>query len=219
MRRRMDAEPARVRFEYDPAHDAGMTPASRTSRSGLAFAAFRRGLVQRRLDEGLGRFAKIDTHGTLLAGDAVLRLFGIDVDDFRVAGGLLILLIAISMVRGGQSGIHHGSDEEKEHFEGRDSPGVYPLGVPMLIGPGSISTLVVFRAQAGAAKEAIALWAALAVVVALVIAAFLGGSWLARRLGRASVTIMGRIMGMILAAIAVEMIATGLKALMPGLAG
>ncbi len=156
---------------------------------------------------------------TLLAGDAVLRLFGIDVDDFRVAGGLLILLIAISMVRGGQSGIHHGSDEEKEHFEGRDSPGVYPLGVPMLIGPGSISTLVVFRAQAGAAKEAIALWAALAVVVALVIAAFLGGSWLARRLGRASVTIMGRIMGMILAAIAVEMIATGLKALMPGLAG
>ncbi len=156
---------------------------------------------------------------TLLAGDAVLRLFGIDVDDFRVAGGLLILLIAISMVRGGQSGIHHGSDEEKEHFEGRDSPGVYPLGVPMLIGPGSISTLVVFRAQAGAAKEAIALWAALAVVVALLTATFLGGSWLARRLGRASVTIMGRIMGMILAAIAVEMIATGLKALMPGLAG
>lgn len=151
-------------------------------------------------------------------GEAILALFGISIDGFRLAGGLLILLIALSMLHGGKSSAQAGTDAEKEHHQSVDNPGIYPLTVPMLLGPGSISTIVIFREQARGTGEEIALVAALAAMVVVLSATFFAAPMLSRVLNRTAISIMSRLMGMILAAIAMEMMVTSLKALLPGLA-
>jgi len=151
-------------------------------------------------------------------GEAILALFGISIDGFRLAGGLLILLIALSMLHGGESSAQAGTDEEKEHHRSVDNPGIYPLTVPMLLGPGSISTIIIFREQARGAAQEIALVAALAAMVAVFAATFFAAPMLSRILSRTAISIMSRLMGMILAAIAMEMMVTSLKTLLPGLA-
>jgi multiple antibiotic resistance protein len=155
----------------------------------------------------------------LLAGDRLLGVFGIGLNDFRLAGGLLILLIALSMLHGGESATHAGTAREKDHHKAVENPGIYPLTVPILLGPGTISTIIVFKQQAVGASQDTALVAAIVGIVALVGLTFLAGPALGRLLGQTSISIMSRIMGMILAAIAMEMMVTSLRALWPGLAG
>jgi multiple antibiotic resistance protein len=155
----------------------------------------------------------------LLAGDRLLGVFGIGLNDFRLAGGLLILLIALSMLHGGESAAHAGSAREKDHHRAVENPGIYPLTVPILLGPGTISTIVVFKQQAVGPAQDMALVAAIAGIVTLVGLTFLAGPSLGRVLGQTAISIMSRVMGMILAAIAMEMMVTSLGALWPGLVG
>jgi multiple antibiotic resistance protein len=152
------------------------------------------------------------------AGEGVLGLFGISIEGFRLAGGLLILLIALSMLHGSESSVQAGTSREQEHHLAQDNPGIYPLAVPILLGPGTISTVIIFHQQAEGAAQVAGLVAALVASTALISVAFLAGPLLAGLLGRTAISIMGRLMGMLLAAIAMEMMVTSLKALLPGLA-
>ena len=152
------------------------------------------------------------------AGEAVLNVFGIGVDDFRLAGGFLILLIAISMLHGSQSSSHAGTEKEQDHHAAQDNPAIYPLTVPILLGPGTISTIIIFRHQAHTPAMEIAVAAALAAIVVLLGLFFLAGPALGRLLGQTATSVMSRLMGMILAAIAMEMMVTSLKVLWPGIA-
>jgi len=155
-----------------------------------------------------------------LAGKMILDVFGIGIDDFRLAGGFLILLIALHMVNGGSSSSHSGTEEEKAHHEAREeSPAIYPLTVPILLGPGTIATLIIFREHAADAADKVAYWAAAGATVALLAATFFAAPYLGRMLGQTATSIMSRLMGMILAAIAMEMMIDSLKSLLPGLAG
>ncbi len=153
------------------------------------------------------------------AGTKILAVFGIGVSDFRLAGGLLILLIALSMLHGSQSSSHAGTKTEQEDHASRENPGVYPLTIPILLGPGAISTIIIFRHQAVTAAMEVALAVALVAIIVLLGAFFLSGAFLGRLLGQTATSVMSRLMGMILAAIAVEMMVTSLKSLWPGLAG
>lgn len=151
------------------------------------------------------------------AGQSILAFFGIDIDDFRVAGGIVVLLMALSMLHAEPSAIHHTPEEASEGAE-KDNPAVMPLGVPLLAGPGAIATVILFAQQAGgmpgfAAIAAVILIAAVAVYLALRL-----GAPLAHALGRTGLNIVTRLMGLIIAAIAVSMIAAGLARLFPGLA-
>lgn len=168
------------------------------------------------LTAGLG--VALGAAGTLLGGQALLTLFGISIDGFRVAGGLLILLIALDLVHGGRSDAHQGAPKERQDFAQRRQVAVFPLTVPILLGPGSIATLVVFAKQAEGYAQETALWAAAAGIAALLTVTFVLAGAASRLLGQAAISIMGRVMGMILAAIAIEMLVSGLKALLPGLA-
>ncbi|MXN66408.1 NAAT family transporter [Stappia sp. GBMRC 2046] len=152
------------------------------------------------------------------AGEAVLKVFGIGLDDFRLAGGFLILLIAISMLHGSQSSSHAGTAKEQDHQAAQDNPAIYPLTVPILLGPGTISTIIIFRHQAHSPAMDIAVAAALAAIVVLLGVFFLAGPALGRLLGQTATSVMSRLMGMILAAIAMEMMVSSLKTLWPGLA-
>lgn len=155
----------------------------------------------------------------LLGGQAALSLFGISVDDFRVAGGIVLMMIALGMLNGTGSTAHTGTPAEQSSQRKVDDVSFYPMTFPMIVGPGTITTLIVF---AGQAKDA-AGWMAVVLALAIVLIAMAIVLWFAGAIGRHMSqtlrTIMTRLMGMILAAIAIEMIAAGAKALFPGLAG
>ncbi|MEP4769258.1 MAG: MarC family protein [Roseibium sp.] len=153
-----------------------------------------------------------------VTGDDILKVFGISLDAFRLAGGFLILLIALHMISGEQSKAHHGTDKEKEHHAAQENPAIYPLTVPILLGPGTISTMIVYRGQITDVSGEIAYAAAIAAAIGVLIATFFAAPLLSRFLGQTATSVMSRLMGMILAAIAMEMMVSSLKALLPGLA-
>ncbi|MEM9843430.1 MAG: MarC family protein [Pseudomonadota bacterium] len=151
-------------------------------------------------------------------GDAALRFFGISIDDFRVAGGLVVLLIGLQMLNGHDSTAHHGTSHEKSNFPDTASVAFYPITFPILVGPGTITTLILYRQQADGPAELLAYAAVFAGVVLSIGIVFSMAGKLGGYLSETGRVIMTRLMGMILAAIAVEMITSGLVVLLPGLA-
>jgi multiple antibiotic resistance protein len=150
-------------------------------------------------------------------GQHMLAVFGIRLAAFSVAGGLLLLLLALSMVQARVSPQRQTEDEAVEAEE-KDAVGVVPLGVPLLAGPGAITHMIV---AAGAAKGEVLHHAVLLIPVALVALSvwlsFRAAPTIARRLGRTGIHVVTRLMGLIIAAISIEMIASGLGTLFPGL--
>jgi len=153
-----------------------------------------------------------------IGGRQILTLFGITVDDFRVAGGLVVLLIALNMLHGEKSSTHNGTPEEKNAYPAPESVAFYPLTFPIIMGPGTITTLIVFSHQIKGIPDMIAFAAVFGLLIAMLGLVFFNAPVLARYLSDTMRVIMSRLMGMILAAIAVAMIADGLKVLLPGLA-
>lgn len=152
-----------------------------------------------------------------VAGNQFLGLFGISVDDFRVAGGLVLLMIALNMLNGEQSTSHHGTDSEQDDYPAPQTVAFYPLTFPIIIGPGTITTLIIFSHKVKGPSDMIAYAVVFAGLVALLGLVFYNAPALARHLSGTARVIMSRLMGMILAAIAVAMMADGLKVLLPGL--
>ncbi len=167
------------------------------------------------------RLAAITVFGVLtlftFAGQFMLDFFGIRLAAFSVAGGLLLLLLALSMVQARVSPQRQTHDEAMEAEE-KDAVGVVPLGVPLLAGPGAITHMII---AAGATRDTVLNQSALLIPVALVALSvwlsFRAAPAIARRLGKTGIHVVTRLMGLIIAAISVEMMATGLGQLFPGL--
>lgn len=167
------------------------------------------------------RIAALTVLGVLtlftLVGEPMLMFFGVRLAAFSVAGGLLLLLLALSMVQARVSPQRQTQDEAMEAEE-KDAVGVVPLGIPLLAGPGAITHVIV---AASAAKGEMLHQAALLISVALVALsvwlAFRAAPVISRRLGKTGIHVVTRLMGLIIAAISVEMIASGLGKLFPGL--
>lgn len=153
-----------------------------------------------------------------IGGLQILNFFAITVDDFRVAGGVVVAGIALHMLNGESSPSHAGSAGEKPHMEAADNVAFYPMTFPMIVGPGTIATLVVFLQQADTPADRIAFAAILAAVLLMIGGTFYFAATIGARLSRTLRTIMSRLMGMILLAIAIDMIVAGLLKLLPGLA-
>ena len=130
-------------------------------------------------------------------GTGILTLFGISISDFKIAGGLLLLVIALRIINEAHYGIAAGN--------GR--PGVVPLAVPLLMGPGAITTTIVLIGTSG-------LWitvSAVVIVFALSYVIFRYVGYLYIILGKTGSDVFAKIMGMLLAAIAVQFIRQGLQ--------
>jgi multiple antibiotic resistance protein len=149
-------------------------------------------------------------------GDIFLLFFGIGIPSFRIGGGLLLLIIAISMFGARISLVQHNRAEQVE-AERKEDIAVVPLAIPLLAGPGAISLAIVDAHQAAGWPEKLVFSAGI-IVIAIIVWAVL---WLAepigKRLGTGGLNIVTRIMGLILAAMAVQFIADGLLVLFPGL--
>jgi MarC family membrane protein len=150
---------------------------------------------------------------SLFLGDAILQIFGISIDSFRIAGGILVVTIAMSMISG-KLGEDKQNKQEKSETAIRESIGVVPLALPLMAGPGqSVQLLSGARVTTGAPfgfSVAIALFASAA-------GDFPHGAWLVRLLGQTGINVITRIMGLLLMALGIEFIVTGIKALFPGL--
>jgi multiple antibiotic resistance protein len=152
------------------------------------------------------------------AGEVVLKLLGTSLDSFRVGGGIVLLLMALSSLSAQVSRVQQTPGEADE-AEQRDELGVVPLGLPLLAGPGSISTVII-QMQRGDGLAHHALVAATIGFVCLLLWASLRlAGPIGARLGRTGLNIMNRLFGLLLAAVAVEIIATGLRNLFPVLTG
>jgi multiple antibiotic resistance protein len=145
-----------------------------------------------------------------LVGPYLLDYLGITLPAFGIAGGILLLLIAIDMLFGRPSGARATSEEEQVAREGED-PAVFPLAIPMLAGPGTIATVLLLVGLARGNPLRIAL-VVLAYAVALVLAwlCMRGAARYLSKLGTTGIHVITRLLGIILAALAVQFIINGL---------
>ncbi|MCA8067254.1 MarC family protein [Burkholderia sp. AU38729] len=147
-----------------------------------------------------------------VAGGAILHVFGLTVDDFRLAGGLLVLLIALSMLHGAPSRQHSPGDDEGADPAAAESVAIYPLTIPLLVGPGTIATMIVLGHTAFSTGQAFAFALGLAAFLVLLAVSLLSAPLIGHYLSPRVTAVTQRLMGMILAAIAMQMIVASLKA-------
>jgi multiple antibiotic resistance protein len=153
--------------------------------------------------------------GSALFGEQLLVLVGASMPAFRVGGGLVLLLMALSMLNAQAGGVRQSQDEAKELQSGEQA-GVVPLAVPLLAGPGAISTTVI-AAQAGGAAHFAAILGCIAAVCGLTWITLRLAHPIGARLGTTGLNIATRLLGMLLAALAIQTMAEGLRQLFPGL--
>ncbi len=151
-------------------------------------------------------------------GEPVLMLFGVTVASFKVGGAILILLMAISMMHALPSRESQTPEEAREASH-KENIAVVPLAIPLLSGPGAISTTIIYATDSASPQHLAA------VILCCLLVALT--TWLALRLamparkwlGETGVNIATRLMGLLLAAVAVEIFTSGLLVLLPGLRG
>jgi multiple antibiotic resistance protein len=153
----------------------------------------------------------------LVTGESILQFFGISLASFRVGGGILVLLIAISMLHARVSPAKQ-TDEEVQDAAEKETVAVVPLGIPLLSGPGAISTVIVYAGRSDGVSHYALLETEILLIAVVVWISFRAAPYIAGLLGRTGINVVTRLMGLIMAAIAVEIMANGIKQLFPGLA-
>ncbi|MCE3231149.1 MAG: antibiotic resistance protein MarC [Alphaproteobacteria bacterium] len=152
------------------------------------------------------------------AGDKLLDAMSISEPAFRIAGGFLLLLAAIEMVVARASGIRSTTGDEAEEAAHRDDISVFPLAIPLIAGPGALTSVVVLMRQA----EAMSLKASLGVVLILMgvllitYGSLLIGDRLMKLLGVTGTNVLTRVFGIILAALAIQNIINGITMVIKG---
>lgn len=153
-----------------------------------------------------------------LTGAGLLRFFSIGVPSLRVAGGLVILGMAWSMLQAKVSGTKQ-TPEEAEELGDRSGIAVVPMAMPLLSGPGSISLMIIVAGQTNGVVNHILVVLAVALVSVSAGVILLSAGPIARVLGKTGMNVATRFMGLILLATAVEFITSGLAAIFPGWTG
>ncbi|MCE9648131.1 MAG: MarC family protein [Parvibaculum sp.] len=149
-----------------------------------------------------------------VAGKLIFELFGITMASLRVAGGILVAIVGYQMLQGRSSAVQvphqvEGGEAPADVIRAQLSVAVSPLGMPMIAGPGTIATTVGFSANPGILYTAVTI-AAFAVIAGVTYAMFLQAHRIVRFLGETNLTVVTRLRGLIVAAIGVEMMLTGL---------
>lgn len=143
-----------------------------------------------------------------VAGSVIFRLFGISPPAFKIAGGLLLFLVALDMLQAKRSGTQEVSEERAEGLE-KEEVGVTPIGIPMLAGPGAISTVMVLMGQTRNWWGVIPVFAAIAVTALASFFILASANRVRGLLGEIGIRILMRLMGLVLVAIAVQFVING----------
>jgi len=143
------------------------------------------------------------------AGKLIFRLFGITLPAFKIAGGVILLLIGLDMLRARRSPTKE-TPSEAEEGAGKDDVGIIPLGVPMLAGPGAISTVMVLMSGMPNWWYAVPVFAAIAITSLASYWILAGADRVRLHLGETGIRVLTRLMGLILTAIAIQFMLNGL---------
>lgn len=140
-------------------------------------------------------------------GDAVLDFIGISIPAFRIAGGLLLFLTALEMLFERRTKRRQDQAEEDDHH---DDPSVFPIAIPLIAGPGAITTMILLVGQAPGDYGFFWVSGIMIAVILISFTLFLAGDLIERLLGRTGITVVTRLLGMLLAALAVQFVLDGI---------
>ena len=142
-------------------------------------------------------------------GRAIFELFGITMPAFRIAGGLILWLVAMDMLHGTRS-TQEGTAEIREATV-KEDVAITPLAMPMLAGPGAISTVMVLSGQARTTSQTVVVYGSILLALLIAWATLRAAERLVIRMGQTGIRVMTRLMGLLLAAIAVQFVITGVR--------
>ena len=154
---------------------------------------------------------------TMLIGSHILEAFSISIDAFRVAGGILLMFIAFNMLQARVGRTRHTPEEDEEAVDS-SSVAVVPLALPLLAGPAAISTVILFNSRIETTGGSFILFGILMCISLIIWGVLHLAPMIGKRMSQTGMNILTRVMGLILAAMAVEFIVGGLRGLLPGLA-
>lgn len=147
-----------------------------------------------------------------ISGFALLRVLGIGLSAFRIAGGILLFLLAIDMVFARQSGLRSTTARETEEARGRNDISVFPLGIPLIAGPGALTSLLLMLSAAHGRLAAIGLLLGiLALVLIITLTVLLSSSRILALMGETGANVVTRLLGVLLTALAVQYVLTGIR--------
>jgi multiple antibiotic resistance protein len=143
------------------------------------------------------------------AGSMIFKVFSITLPAFKIAGGLLLFLVAVDMLQARRSPTQESAEERAAGSE-KEEVGISPIGIPMLAGPGAISTVMVLMGQSTHWWQAVPVFSAIALTAAVSYYILAGANRVRGVLGEIGSRILGRLMGLVLVAIAVQFVLNGL---------
>ncbi|MCA1198081.1 MarC family protein [Sphingomonas sp. R647] len=146
-----------------------------------------------------------------LVGEALLRTLGISLSAFRIAGGIMLFIIALEMVFEKRQERREDRAEKVMQTPEVEDVSVFPMAMPMIAGPGSIATIMLLVSRADGPGQTAAVFGALALVLALTLAALLAAGPLMRVLGAKIESVITRLLGVLLAALAIQFVIDGVK--------
>jgi len=153
-----------------------------------------------------------------ILGNYILEFLGVTISAFRISGGVLLLLLAIDMVLARQSGLRSTTKPEDREAAHRDDVAIFPLAIPLIAGPGAMTSVLLLLGRVG--HEWLGTGLVLGVMLAvllLCLVAFWSASWIMDRLGVTGVNVISRVLGILLAALAIQYILDGLAKTFPNL--
>ncbi len=144
-----------------------------------------------------------------LAGSLIFKMFGITLPAFKIAGGIILMGIGLDMLQAKQSGTKATAEEQQEGAEKPDAS-IIPLGMPMLAGPGAISTVMVLVGESHTVWQHVIIYATIVLTAYVSYLILAGADGVRKYLGETGIRILMRLMGLLLVALAVQFVANGL---------
>ncbi len=151
-------------------------------------------------------------------GEHILKALHIDFSALRIAGGIMLFIIALQMVferRTEQR--EHRAEEVLEQTEDPEDISVFPMGIPMIAGPGTIASLLLLMSDSKTPADTIAIMSALGAVLVITLLSFLVAGFLMKLMGKTFTNVLTRVLGFLLAALAAQFVLDGIKGALPGL--
>jgi multiple antibiotic resistance protein len=150
--------------------------------------------------------------GFAFAGEFLLRAMGISLPAFQIAGGLLLFVLAFDMVMQRPSGLRATESERAAAEASDDDVSVFPLAIPLIAGPGAMTSVVLLRGRAGDDHvQLAAALAALLVALAIMLVCLLAAGAMTRVIGKTGTHVIGRVLGVVLAALSAQLVIDGVR--------
>jgi len=150
---------------------------------------------------------------TMFLGGLILKIFGINIPSIKAIGGVVLLIIALNMVQGKEIAPTNSTKEEHNAAENREDVAIIPLGIPILFGPGVITTIIVLSEKAHSINEKMILFLSILISSVIVYLTLSNAYYISKFLGVNGLKIVTRLMGLIIGAIAFLFLVGGIKAL------